>query len=517
MKIGGFRACALFRYVKLPEREKDMVIMMKRRNFVAAMLTLSLLSVSCASGGTGGGTSSGDISGGDASQSGEVTSDPNADAVPKLDFGGAEVRTIQQDTTRSFYVEDAVGDVVNDAIYERNRKIEERFNVKFTPTIMQKYNAITTSVTQAVLSETYEYDIIFGQMFETASLASQGLCADWNTIPYLDFDKPWYTKSIQQSSIGDKLYMIESDACLSYTEHAYVMVFNQTLLEEYQGMPDFYGLVRDGKWTLDKMGELASGMYVDINGDSRKDSEDRYGFGCFQGTGGPTFALMYGAGLDPIKINDDLTIENSMDSEFAINRLTKISELLNKNDGTVHGNGRFTVGFYEESALFRNRTLVIAPVKVGMLVGESFRKFEDNYGVLPFPKYDETQSEYDTIVDGGANILSLQKNIPDESAKMVGALVEALSAESHNSVVPKLCDIALEQKGVRDDESAEMLRLALDNRVMNFGFLYDCSKGWVMKLPKILENPSAVTSTVASFKDMVTEYYTGVVNFLTEN
>lgn len=510
---GSFAACSAPRSGKIPEREKDMVMMMKRRNFVAAMLMLSLLLASCASGGSGNETSSG----GEPSQSEEVTSDPNADAVPKLDFGGAEVRTIQQDTTRSFYVEDSVGDVVNDAIYERNHKIEERFNVKFAPTVLQKYSDITTSVMQAVLSEDYEYDIIFGQMFETASLASQGLCADWNSLPYLDFDRPWYTKSIQESSIGDKLYMIESDACLSYTEHAYVMVYNQTLAADYADLPDFYGLVRDGKWTLDKMGEIVSGMYVDINGDQRKDAEDRYGFGCFQGTGGPTFALMYGAGLDPIRINDDMTIENSMDSELAINKLMKIAELLNKNDGTVHGSGRFTVGFYEESALFRNRTLVIAPVKVGMLVGESFRKFEDNYGVLPFPKYDEAQSDYDTIVDGGANILSLQKNIPDESAKMVGALVEALSAESHNNVVPKLCDIALEQKGVRDEESAEMLRLALDNRVMNFGFLYDCSKGWVMKLPDILKDPSSVTSKVASFKDMVTEYYTGVVNFLTES
>lgn len=485
---------------------------MKHKNLVAALLMLSLLSVSCASDGSGGGTSSGDTSGGEISQSEEVTVDPDADAVPELDFGGAEVRTIEQDTARSFYVEDAVGDVVNDAIYERNRKIEERFNVKFTPSVRQKYNTITTTITQAVLSETYEYDIIFGQTFETAALASKGLCADWNAIPYLDFDRPWYTKSILQSSIGDKLYMIQSDACLGYTEHAYIMTFNKTLMEDYQGLPDFYELVRDGKWTLDKMGEIVSELYVDINGNSSRDAEDRFGFGCYQGTGGPTFALMYGTGLDPIKINDDLTIENSMDSEFAINALTKIAKLLNDNEGTSRN-----VGFYEERGLFLDRKLVIAPVQVAMLIGESFRKFDDNYGVLPFPKYDEAQSEYNTIVDGGANILSLQKNIPDESAKMVGALVEALSAESYKNVVPKLCNVAIEQKGTRDDESIEILRLALDNRVMNFGFLYDCSQGWVMKLPKILSDPSSVTSKVAAFKKMVTEYYTGVVTFLTEN
>ena len=47
-----------------------------------------------------------------------------SDNVPKLDFGGAEFRTIEQSSTKnSFYSAESTGDIINDTIYERNRKI----------------------------------------------------------------------------------------------------------------------------------------------------------------------------------------------------------------------------------------------------------------------------------------------------------------------------------------------------------------------------------------------------------
>ena len=75
------------------------------------------------------------------------------DEVPKLDFGGREFRTIEQESTEnSFYQEEATGEVVSDAIYNRNADMEERFNVKFTPTERKLSYEIRKLLEQSVLA-----------------------------------------------------------------------------------------------------------------------------------------------------------------------------------------------------------------------------------------------------------------------------------------------------------------------------------------------------------------------------
>lgn len=38
-----------------------------------------------------------------------------------------------------------------------------------------------------------------------------------------------------------------------------------------------YHLVREGKWTFDKMNELCAGIYQDLNGNQIIDAEDAFG------------------------------------------------------------------------------------------------------------------------------------------------------------------------------------------------------------------------------------------------
>ena len=53
-----------------------------------------------------------------------------SDNVPEFDFGGAEFRTITQDSTANdIWVKEETGDILDDAIYARNRTVEERFNI----------------------------------------------------------------------------------------------------------------------------------------------------------------------------------------------------------------------------------------------------------------------------------------------------------------------------------------------------------------------------------------------------
>ena len=144
---------------------------------------------------------------------------------------------------------------------------------------------------------------------------------------------------------------------------------------------------------------------------------------------------------------------------------------------------------------------------------DSLRDMEYAYGVLPMPKYDEKQKDYYTVVDGGADILTVPATA--QNTDMIGAAVEALSALSYKEVLPAYINMALEQKGTRDEESIEMLRSILDSRVIDFSYLYDCGKGWIGKLPKIIVNAESISSTIASNQSAMETYWNDTITYLT--
>lgn len=187
----------------------------------------------------------------------------------------------------------------------------------FAPTIQEWYTDITKLVKQSVMAGGDDYDLVFGQIFDTSTLAINGMCLDWNLLPHMDFTKPWYTANIQQASIGDKLFMIESDLSTSYTDQTWMVVFNRSKAEQYQDFPDLYSLVREGKWTIDKMSEIIADKYQDLNGDSERNEGDFFGMIANQ-DGCQLAAFVYGADVQLAKIENDMTISNPIGEERSI-------------------------------------------------------------------------------------------------------------------------------------------------------------------------------------------------------
>ena len=50
-------------------------------------------------------------------------------------------------------------------------------------------------------------------------------------------------------------------------------------MAEELNIGNVYEMVDNGTWTLDKMAELGSVAYSDVNGDSKCDTGDKYGIG----------------------------------------------------------------------------------------------------------------------------------------------------------------------------------------------------------------------------------------------
>jgi hypothetical protein len=95
---------------------------------------------------------------------------------------------------------------------------------------------------------------------------------------------------------------------------------------------------------------------------------------------------------------------------------------------------------------------------------------DTDFGVIPIPKWDETQENYKTYVNNISSTMIIPLNCPDP--ERLSAILEMIAVTSRMYVTPAYYDVALSGKFTRDEESAEMLEIIRRHRVYDFGMTY---------------------------------------------
>ena len=109
---------------------------MKKLAFLLAVLLSASVFASCGSSGASSAQTTSQSNSDDAAESEETTEAETeiSDDLGDRDFGGVSFRVLtgkhQGYPTATFSASEQNGDLLNDALYGRNSKLEERFNVK---------------------------------------------------------------------------------------------------------------------------------------------------------------------------------------------------------------------------------------------------------------------------------------------------------------------------------------------------------------------------------------------------
>ncbi len=429
------------------------------------------------------------------------------DAVPALDFDGADFNILESSERNWFYTDDLNGEKLNDAVFERNRKLEERFHIKIAEPATVGWSEVINLASTLVPAGDDQYDMVSHLMQRTWNLMSNDVLRNVLTLPYIDIDNPWYTQGLDEAIIDGKLLFLTSDYTLSYTAATVVMYFNKTKWIDYiHSTEDLYQIVRDGKWTIDRVMEYSVDLYNDLNGDSRRDEDDFYGFAANYISS--VNAWVYGANMRRIKIvGDEYLIEQDMMNEQLIDLYTKLRYLMTESKGAA----AFLISERNDtdnSVFFLSGHALFSSFSVGTMTTPEMVAMEDDFGVLPVPKWNEDQQEYYTNVDNGtADVIGVLKTVKD--VELVGAVIESMSALSYEEVVPLYCQSVLELRGARDPESSEMLRMVINTRVMDWETLYAGYDGWTTRQRKFVNTadcPELVSGIVSRLQEVLNIY-----------
>ena len=393
------------------------------------------------------------------------------DGVPDdLDFDGVNVNILIRDENnykRDFYAEDINGEVVNDAIYDRNRSVEEALNVKFNilygaTTNTASSEAIGDMLRQSVLAGDNAYDIVGYYAFYGTTLAAEGMLYDILDTKYIDLGKPWWNNNLDELTLYDHNYYLIGDLNASATNTLMGVFFNQNQIINYYNDYEFlYQLVYDGGWTFDKFVEILSDKYTDINADGIANEGDFFGLLTVEDNPGPWVAAL---GIRLAQKDSSGFPQLSLYSERSVTIYEKLYDLY-RNNPNVH----FAVKGYNPDKAFAGGQGVFV---ISMLRNASieFRDMADGYGLLPMPKYDAAQDGYYNHFHDNANIIGISTTV--QNPDMASAVLELLSAESYRSVTPAYYEIAMKVKYLADSDSAKMFDIILDGSIIDFGQIF---------------------------------------------
>jgi len=438
---------------------------MKIKKLLSALLLMSILTASLISCGNSDTTGVTDTSGSDTEETTTAAeTDYVKDVLPDNDYNGYNFRMLIRNDdafVNEMYIEEADGDIINDAVYERNMAVAEKFNIKFEMFRSQKNDAL--GMENVILAGEDAYDLLAAHARYAFIYAHGGLVIDWNTdMPHVDLSQLWWNQdAIKEFAFNDKLYVMVGD--ISYLDFgaANGMLFNKQLLNNYS-LESPYDLVKDDKWTFDKFSEMAKTAILDLNGDSVISyTDDRLGYLTGRWIG--PIQLLYSAGQRICRMEDGImtlsinTPQTATAYEKFFNLATSEGMYIYESDS----NPDITKPFIEGRVLFNDMNIKNTSL---------LRDMEDDFGIVPWPKMDETVEDYYSNVDAGCSAFTVPITSPD--TERTSLILEALCYLGYRDVIPTYYEVVLTTKYARDEDSIAMLDIINRGRVFDIGYYY---------------------------------------------
>ncbi len=369
--------------------------------------------------------------------------------------------------------ESETGDVASDALYYRQRDIEEKFKIKwsnYSPEQVEgsSNHPVVDALMQEVLAGGDSYDAGYGTMVAVCQpLFIQDTLTNVENYTVIDLDQPWWTPSLRDTfAINGAIYFLNGAISTSNYQDTYCVLFNKEVAKDYGIDEDeLYKLASDGKWTFDKMVEIAeAAIPTNENGSGVYRYAEPIGYG-----------IMLGLGIQMTKFDKDgIPYVDAQISAEVSNLADKVSAIMGDDTQTAnrkyHSVGGYMnmeevdkkYGYESFSDLFADgKSLFIFSSTID---AAALREKDVQFGVLPMPKGSEKQESY---VCQASPWGSFQVFVPKctKDADTTDVILEAMAALGYKYIKPAYYDKILKSRSTHDRASKEMIDIVFESKV----------------------------------------------------
>ncbi len=386
---------------------------------------------------------------------------------------------------------------VASAIYLRNATVESLYKIKIEETEMfgtstgagPGYN----EVTKDFAADDCNYDLLAIGTLDAAKLAIGGYLYDLNSLPYVDLECSWWDQNANDClMIYDKMFYTTGDISVVDNIATHCILFNKSVATQYS-VNDLYDSVKNDTWTYDKFLSYVKLVTDDVNGDQVMDHNDKYGLLTWNDV---LQASLIGSGVRVAEIDENGEMKLTLYSEKTVDLISSLTDVFNdgryvynyttRNMGSTQPSKTYDqerdAVFGENRCLFYGLTLNAVP---------RYRDHETlNFGILPYPKYNEQQEKYGSYVGASYSVMHCVEGImPKDRVEFAGTVIESLAYESKKSVTPEYYEMTLKGRYLQDEESWDMLDIIFAERIFDVGMYY--------KLPESNPLTEQITAIIA--------------------
>ncbi len=405
----------------------------------------------------------------DSGDSGSDDSDkPVKNPIEKVNLGGTTIRFMARDDSKhanELFVEADDGTKINSATWARELKIENMLNVEIECDKTHGSNSAHGPfdiIIPLITGGDHTYDVFTSSFYMVAPRASEGYFLNYldPEITNIDLEADYWSQYyIEKSQIGKGIYTITGSAATGSIRMMFSILFNKKLVESYN-VEDPYQMVKNGVWTLDKEIEIGKMFYEDLDKDGKASINDFYGLNLFNGNQIDGFTsscdiMLFGRDENNLPVI-------AVDEAKYQTVLEKLHEICFDSEGTwsIDHNLR---GFAESHIIFCHS-------QTWQCEYDFMRDMEDPYGIIPFPKYDESQENYYSYCEDQLTVFALPNTCLNPNAS--AAVLEAMAYVGQTDVFPVYYEEVLKHRYFEDEIDGQIIDMMHKNLMLDTAWIY---------------------------------------------
>lgn len=352
-----------------------------------------------------------------------------------------------------------------DAAYNRILEIESKYNctvTEYCPHDMPENEYPMYQVEILSGGTAYDIGLIRGQYVTPA--ITDGVIQDLSGMSYINTDNAWWDSDyVDAMRLRNKTYSLVGDFTFGDDLTVYTTFFDKKLMSDLQ-LEAPYELVKNGSWTWESLNQMATVAASDLDNDGIAEYEDRHGLALIRDV---IPGMWLGVGCEFGYLNDEGYPELTYGTNSNIDRLLKVADtIFDRNLAwNVHTDGGSEFGVFTDGY-----TLFCFG---GMYYAGSFRDSEREYGIVPTPKWDESQTNY-RCSSATNTYVALTVPYTNADTETTGLFIEAFAYKGYTRVKSAYYDSLVYGKYAQEQDDIDMLaNYVYPNMVWDTAALFD--------------------------------------------
>ncbi len=407
--------------------------------------------------------------------------------LDSIDYGNQDFYIYHWTTTNPEFAVDeeaTEGDPINEALYQRNLKVEEGLGIKLNFHAEDGHDNyqsnFVSKLTTRVQDPETPVDLIASYSRTAPHVMVAGFAVDLLAYEDLDLSKAWWPSLVREThEIKGRLFYTSGDASTGLLTMIETLFMNKTV---FAGLGHNYEkFIKDvikGNWTIDDLINLCSNCYQDLDDIKGESNGDMFGIIAENVGFGDGMWTAYGYQLFDISDEDDViyTLSEDLLGDNALNFVNKMTEFCNTDYAHLQ---------YEFADDVMNKADKLAAFSAGRTLFMETRMIsfdasvvDADYTILPLPKGDAKQTRYYTCVGNPYNLFSICSSSVDKD--LTARALQTLGYYGYTYTTPAIFEVTFKGKVAKDDYAIQMFDIIRENITFEIGRTFDRYTGTML-------------------------------------